>query len=482
MLFVKTKRSQQFLDGAGRINLLERLQEKGLVPIVRSARLHAYEIALLSLDRVKELDRLVAAHTETENDTSYVRGDLFCFEDFALFLLFGETEVGHDEGLRAGIVYTADTLEPQQKLDAFCRNLSEALRSLRPTETALAAGLGDADGRDEWQPVEPRVERGFARFVAAGESAPPTQAAGRGGSEHLRVVSLLEDAETRRLLRRLIEAKADNRTADLLISGNFGGESHAEPLVTRLAEAGLVRRELLISCRKQGRSLFRLPSHDALNVITTSSAVCSECGASIADERVEELIAPTDLASVVLKDGSWMANRLRSLLLEYGLPEQEIAVRQPSGDGEIYAMANVCGEPFLFILRDGDVTHTNARRALDVQAETDASHLVVITTAKLQEDARLRLREHARRRARAGSELEVMLVEGIEAAGAELRHAFERVSQRALAEHLCELDSSLGINFGHMLSMRFRLMQRPAALRDLAASAAGALAGSLREI
>lgn len=481
MLFVKSKRSQHVIEGASRAALLERLQEKGLVPLVRSARLHAYELALLGADRAAEMDRLVAAYNETERDSPYVRGDIFFFEDFAHFLLFD------DEGLRAGIIYTADTVDPQQKLDAFCRNTSDAYAvAVTRAGAAGAAGAAGEDGAGvEWREVEPRVRAGFARFASAGESessAAPPPSMGRSGAEHLRVVGLLEDAETRRFLRRIIEAKADGRTSDLLIASGLGGEIAPEHLIARLSEAGLVRREVLVSCRKQGRSLFRLPSQDALAVITASSAVCSECGALVADERAEELVTPTELAANALKDSSWMANRLRAMLLEFGIPDAEIVVRLPSGEGEVYAMANVCGEPFLFVLRDGDITQAQARRALDAQAETAASHIAVITTGKIQEEARVRLREHARRRARAGNDIEVMLIEGMEAAGAELRHAFERVSQRMLAEELCELDASLGINFGHLVFTRFRLMQRPAALRDLAASAAGALAGSLREI
>jgi RNA polymerase-binding transcription factor DksA len=297
-------------------------------------------------------------------------------------------------------------------------------------------------------------------------------------------LSLLEDGQTRRFLRRLIEAKADGRTAELLSVGSIGGDGASEPLIGRLSDAGLVRREVLVSCRKQNRSLFRLPSQDALAIITGSNAICSECGAAIADERAEELVTPTDLAASVLKDSSWMANRLRAMLVEFGIPETDIAVRPASGDGEVYAMANVSSETFLFLLRDGDVNAAHARRALDTEAETRASHIALIATGKIQDEARVRLREHARRRARTGSDIEVMLIEGIESASAELRHAFERVSQRMLAEELCQLDSSLGINFGHMIATRFRLMQRsadPRELRDLAASAAGALTGSLRE-
>ncbi len=144
-------------------------------------------------------------------------------------------------------------------------------------------------------------------------------------------------------------------------------------------------------------------------------------------------------------------------------------------------MANVCDELFLFALRDGELTATFARHALDKQIETEASHLVIVTTGKIQEDARVRLRDGARRRAQEGSGFELIFVEDIERAVAELDHAFERVSQHRLADELYELDRDLGISVGYMIAARFQLRQKSGALKQMSASAADATAGSLRE-
>src|SRR5438874_928511 len=178
----------------------------------------------------------------------------------------------------------------------------------------------------------------------------------------------------------------------------------------------------------------------------------------------------------------WLLSSLRSMLGALGIPERETASRPANEEGEAQVLANVSGEAFLFVLRDGDFTAAHARRALEGEAEAHASRLVVVATGKIQDEARARLREHARRRARAGSDTEVVFIEGLDSASTELRRTVERVSQEALARELYELDSSAGFNVGYALAARFRLAQRKGALRDLAASAAGALAGSLREI
>jgi hypothetical protein len=481
MLFIESRISNQRVDAQTRLLLLEKLQDKGLVPLIRSARLHCFELALTSPDRVPEMERAVAQQSRIEMDAPYVRGDVFCFEDFVLYLIFGDEE-RDVSGMRAGIVYEAETTAPQLSLESFCRNVRDALEATRSSSSSggSVSDNGKTTAEDmAWREREPSdAGKPLAQF-AEGRTREASDVRKETAVERLRAVELLEDAGARRFLWRISESQGTGLgTTDMQTEAEAGMDS----LVGRLSDAGLLRREVVVSCRKVGRSLFRLPSPDALNVITSSNAICSECGAKIADEKVDELIVPTDTASTLLENGTWLSTRLYSVLRGLGLPESRIAVGPSSSDGETHLMADVCGEAFLFVLRDGDLSAAHARRALEKQIETEASHLVVVATGKVQDEARIRLREHARRRARSGSEVEVLLVEGVNSAINELQHAFERVSQRALAEELYALDSALGLSVGHMISTRFRLMQKASALSDLAESAVGALAGSLREL
>ncbi|HEY0379658.1 MAG TPA: hypothetical protein VGC87_22255 [Pyrinomonadaceae bacterium] len=471
MLFIETKTSGRGVERGVRLALLEKLQEKGLTPLIRSTRLSCYEQALLGPDRVAEMEREVAAWTEGEDDRAYVRGDVFCFEDFALFLIFGDDEDGAS-GMRAGIVYGAEMLEPMKKLDAFCRNVGDALEAVGAT-----GGNGGGPKETEWQRREP------ARLpaTAAGFGGPENGTAAGGGTNEaagVRALEMLEDAEVRRMMRRVTESQAEGRVSEIL--SNLEDEAATASLIRRMADAGLLRREVLVSCRKKARAIFRLPSPDALNVITATNAVCSECGTAIADEKIEDLVKPTDAASRMLEDGSWLASRVHSSLRGLGVPESQIVTARAAEDGEAHIMVSVCDESFLLVLRDGDVTAAQARHALAAQAETEAAHLVVIASGKIQDEARVRLRERARRRSRGGDEVEVLLIEGVDT-GEELGRAFERVSRTALANELSALDTSLGLSAGFVVATRFRLMQRAGALKDLAESAVGALAGSLRE-
>jgi hypothetical protein len=465
--------------------------------LIRSARLHLYEVALAGAEHTRELERALAARADLEAEAPYVRGELFCVDDYALYLLFGDAG-GDDAGVRAGIIYEGETHEPSDKLEAFCRSINEALDKARRSGKIGGAASGAENGGGataasssggngaphafEWKRREGRVSESFQRFAAA-ETATPTNARGEMVEGWLRTSGMLEDTQARGFLRRLSEAHREGRTAAAGAQQTGAGEGVPDALLNRLAEVGLLKREILVSCRKDGRALFRLPSPDAFSILSGSNAVCNECGAAIADEKAEEVTVPTSLTATLLQDGAWLATHLRSIISKLGVPEKQIVTRAPTGgDGEVRLMANVCGEAFLCLLHDGDWTTAQARRALDEHAKSDSAHLVLIATGKIQEDARQRLREHARRRTQSGRELELILVEGMDSVAAELQPAFERVASNALAEELWELDTSLGLSAGQLIATRFRLMHHPGALRDLAASAAASVSGSLHEL
>lgn len=474
MLLIETRVAEQSVEKGLRMPLLEALQARGLVPLIRTARVSFFEHAAGDAAHALELERAVAEWTDAEGIEPYVRGDVFCSDDFAHFLIFADESEGG--GLRAGIVYDAETAEPARRLEEFCRNVSEAFE-----EAARGAENGANATRVEWRRREGRSQEVFKRFGSSTDASEATSSTGARGAmtaERVRAVEILEDTDARGFLQRLSEAHADGRVSEMLAAE--GRAPEREALVTRLTGSGLVRREVQISCRKNGRSLFRLPSTDALTIVTASNAVCSECGTAIADERAEELVTPTPLASSMMKGGEWLVSSLRSILRGLGIPEGETVTRDAPDEGEAQVLANVGGEPFLFVVRDGDFNASDARRALEGEADAQATRLVVVSTGKIQDDARARLREHARRRSRTNGASEVIFVEGLNTAAGELGAALERVTQDALTRELYELDANAGFSVGYALAARFRL-SRHGGLQDLAASAAGALSGSLRE-
>ncbi|HEX8709784.1 MAG TPA: hypothetical protein VF723_16200, partial [Pyrinomonadaceae bacterium] len=383
MLFLSSRILEHELSDEARLRLLGKLQERDFTPLIRSTRLNCYEQALLASNQSAELERLIAASINSDEQISYVQGELFCFDDHTFFLLFDDLENG-SRGMRAGIVYEAQTAEPLRKLNVFCQTVGLCLAESLPGEgletgeslqTGESFGAGATNPAARWQ--DPwAMHEGFMRFVARQDSdSLSTIACRENARERIRAARLLDDDVTRLFLRRAKEAYAEGFP---VIPSADATNAPPEFTVNELVEAGLLRREVLISCRKSGHTLFSLPSADALAVITISHASCSECGASIADEKIEEVLAPSQFASILLEDGAWLVNRLHSILRELGISESDIAVEPPAGDGEARMMVRVCGETFLIVMRDGDLTPAFARRAINTKLETEARHMVIV--------------------------------------------------------------------------------------------------------
>src|SRR5262245_29902070 len=111
MLFLESKALNHAVNADGRTKLLLELQERDMVPLIRSHRLRCFEDVLLGVDRLEEMEKSLTASTESTIGEPFVRGDLFCFQDYILFLIF-EDEDDASSYLRAGIVYEARTPEP----------------------------------------------------------------------------------------------------------------------------------------------------------------------------------------------------------------------------------------------------------------------------------------------------------------------------------------------------------------------------------
>ena len=446
MLFLETKTLNHPVDGAARTRLLQQLQEQGLAPLIRATRLRFFEDALLGAERVADLESALASFDESTIDEPFVRGELFCFHDYVLFLLF-ENDDATGAFLRAGIVYEPRTPEPFRKLDSFCQDV-RALLSDRAAQ--------NGDGFPQWQSGKPAMPQGFRTFVEKQDAdSLYTSLRKETMSKRILAASKLEDERARVFLRTARNAHEEGYAAKLLT----GNTESAHVPIQRLEDVGLVEREVQISCRKTGHALFRLPNPHALAVVTVSDATCSECGAPVADENVEEVIAPTQLASSLLEDGSWLVSRIHYVLRELGVPEREIAVGPSEGTGYGQMMANICGESFLIVTRDGDLTPAFARWAIDLEIETEASHLVIVATGRIHREAGVLLQNHLRRRVSGGQDFEMIVADDAATAGRELESALERVSQRVVAEQLCVLDNSIGLSVSRLVLKKFDFLR-----------------------
>jgi hypothetical protein len=481
MLFIQSNNLALFLNEVERLRLLDALAPRGHAPLIRATRRHTFALLSTGVDDegaaresfADRVEKLCASNLESRREgAAYTPGDLFCAGDCIFFLTFGASAA---EGLSAGVVYSVETAEPLARLERFCRDVRESLirierggvkkshgekssvvENREAGATANAGDAGDApDVLPVWKTRATASSRGLARFIAIQPTDFAVAARCKGGArEFLRATELMEHQAVRLFLRRVQELRREGYTPRRLLAeaGAAGGVS-----VERMLDAGLLERELRVSCRKSGHALFDLPSPDSLAAITISRAKCSLCAAPVADEVVEEAINPTWLAVTLLEDGTWLSNRVYKLIRALGVPDSEIATGPASPHGESYIAAEVCGNSFLFVTRDGELTPAFARRVVETVAETEATHLVVVTTGGVEEEGRLRLYEYAWRRARDGEDLDITFAEGVDAARTEIEHAFERAVHRELARRLFTLDAALGLGASNFVIDWFKL-------------------------
>ncbi|MDQ1558718.1 MAG: hypothetical protein QOD32_1778 [Pyrinomonadaceae bacterium] len=470
MLFIQSNSLALSLEEGERLRLLDALAARGLahVPLIRTARRRCFELLAAGIvdeaAAVAEFERECASQREASNRTkagggaAYTPGEIFCADDCVLFVVFG---AGADEGLTTGIVYSVETKEPLTKLDRFCRDVREAL-----IKTGKGGAASDGTGVDDdnalfelpcWKARATRAPQGLARFMAIQPTDFAVAAKLKGGArEFVRASELMEEQTVRQFLRRVQEMRREGYSPRRLFAEaatlQRGGIS-----VERMLDAGLLEREVRVSCRKSGHALFDLPTPDSLAAITISKAKCSLCAAPVADEVVEETINPTWLAVSLLEDGGWLNNRVYKIIRALGVPDSEIATGPASTHGESYLAADVCGNSYLFVTKDGDLTPACTRRIVETVAETEATHLVVITTGAIEDEGRLRLYEFAWRRARGGEDLDTTLVEGLENARREIEHSFERALHRQLSRHLFPLDAAFGFSASNFVLDWFKL-------------------------
>lgn len=467
MLFIQSNSLALTPDAGERLRLLDALREKGLKPLIRSTRRHLFRTLVgreadASEVAAAELERVCAEHAGAQGKGAYTPGELFGGGDCLLALVFGE-EGGETA---ASIVYDLQTAEPLARLERFCRDVHEALGSVR-VETAATSSESQSL-LPLWRARARGAQQGLARFTAIQpEEFVRTAAAMRGGRELARASEMLEERAVRDFLRRIEELRREGYTPRRMLAE---AGTHGNVSVERLLEAGLLERELRVSCRKHGHALFDLPSPDSLAAITISRAKCSLCAAPVADEVVEETFSPSRLAVALLADGGWLGHRVYRIVRSLGIPESDISTGPPTAHGESYLAAEVCGSSFIVVSRDGELTPAFARRAAEIVEETEATHLVAVVTGSAEDEGRMRLYEFAWRRARGGRDLDTTVVEGLDTARAQFESAFSRAVRRELARALFPLDAALGFPAAGFVLEWFRAAKSHVAAPALRAS------------
>src|SRR5689334_15911167 len=192
MLFIQSNSLALSPEEGERLRLLEALAGRGLKPLIRSARREVFG-ALAGGVSGAELERVCAAHAGAMGKGAYTPGELFVGGDCLLALVFGA-----DGETAACVVYDLSTSAPLARLERFCRDVQEALSSIRVEENASDTSSESQALLPLWRPRARGAQQGLARFTAIQpEEFVRAAAALRGGRELARASEMLEERAVR---------------------------------------------------------------------------------------------------------------------------------------------------------------------------------------------------------------------------------------------------------------------------------------------
>jgi hypothetical protein len=429
MLLVKSRRSNQSLTLNQRKSLLDGLTNRGLKPLIRSARLTLFSQMSTDPDFAEFAESCLSSDS-SEIRNAYFTGDLFLFDDYALYMTFGPS--AEFESSEAGIVYSKECSSPDLKLEVFKKNIEDLCDP--------ATGEPQNGPYSDFESKGPAIS--FDAFELHGEC--PQEATVQTGVWRQAALwcALAGNPEARALAAKLSAAYQAGRIKELLISSD--PQLDSSRLMDMMEDAGMVKREILVSCRKVRRPLFRLAAETLNNRESLGESSCKFCGESLAVERIDELLIPTDLAKILFDERMTQVSSVSSQIMNLGVDESEIKIAYKNGI------------PYLRFAFSEELIHFVFLGAMrpDLGA-TDMipsrGSVIYLSDGELESEDRKALSD----RFQASFEDSALHFERTDRVAANLHLLLSGIADRRLETSLVKLDKALGFSAAGLLTARF---------------------------
>ncbi|MFF4966271.1 hypothetical protein [Streptomyces sp. NPDC001037] len=249
--------------------------------------------------------------------------------------------------------------------------------------------------------------------------------------EKVKAARLLADKENRILGTAIKSAPGGLILSDVEKQLKRGKVTDIDATLLALQEADLIDTEYVVVCAKNHQEVSRFSDASILEEMSKFGVRCG-CGRKIADERLEEAVAITDLGREMLDKSTWMSILLMEELRDLGVPDERIMIEYSSGGDEMDCIADINGQLILFELKDKEFS---LREAYSFGAKIGLvrpNYPVIVTTEKVGGDAKDHF-EKAEIAGRRGSPIEpdearpIRFIEGLD----NLRTQLEDLSSMA---------------------------------------------------
>ncbi len=310
----------------------------------------------------------------------------------------------------------------------FCAKVEQATRSHLDGRRVRGMNFN-------WRPVKEPT----SRHVSAPSRLPDSELKTKKpeySEEDLQAARLLIAAEPRGLLLQLAQV-GKLRAADAKL---------AATLFDQMLAAGLIRKEYLVLCRKDSRTLCQVASTEDLNEVSGGKLVCATCGRKFSEEMLHEIFAGTDRGKHLITASRWMMIWLTDLLVQAGLTREAISWSATSGDDEIDIMTDELGLRIMFELKDREFGLGDAYPFAYRLERYQGNLGIVVSTDRVADEA---LKFFQEQRSKSAASIETLVGTRIEAGTREL---IDRYSRTGVLRVLTALAQPFGINVAPLVS------------------------------
>jgi hypothetical protein len=316
----------------------------------------------------------------------------------------------------------------------FHTSPSELEQTLELLETLAKSCL---DGRRvrgmsfDWKDVKPTLRRTFMRPRRFHEDRLSTKEL-QYTEEELRQSKLLVSQNNRDFLLSLAQlGKARSKDTATLSNNEV-----TEPLLDAL----LIRKEFLVICKQDSRTICSVPSTEHLGGETGKAIRCTTCGRKLSDELIQEIYALAEGTRALLNGSHWMTIWITDLLKESGVPNEKIKWNAAAGDDELDIVANVQGMTIFFELKDREFGLGDAY-PFSFRVERYGGDVgVVLTMDKVASEAKKFISEQS---LRPSGKIEIL--EGEEGITANLSGLVDGLSKTSVEMFFFEYAEELGV-------------------------------------
>jgi len=271
----------------------------------------------------------------------------------------------------------------------------------------------------------------------------------------MKEVNLTEELSSADLRRKLLEIMrlSKVRATDLL---GEDVDKKVANLIDRLAGLGLLSREYLLVCAKTGHGLARLVTREEITAATLANVRCGQCGNRFAEEKVEEILLPSEVARRLTEGSRWMRVLLTNQLVTEGVQREDIVWNLSQNGEDIDVIASVLDRLVFFELKDREFGLGDAYPFSYRVARYQGDLGVIVSAEKVAPDARKffeEQRESARRLSPFAGPASISFIEGFGPKNAELLNLLTRISMRYLSHRLSP--GLRSFDLGHAMQAMF---------------------------